>query len=167
MSYFQIIRSASTDAEKLEQVYQEAVTVDAADSFKKAIDTSYAEQPGNLLYAAWYFRLAAMVHSSAMRRAVVWSLAVPLALANGILYWWLSDSDQFAVQIVGRSSVPYILLLWAPLAAFFLLAYLTGAGRRSWLPMASATAMLAALSAYPFCSINYWTYRSNKNTTSC
>ena len=97
MSYHDTVGALAADAEQLEQVYHAALEAGEPDAFKQAIDDSHANAPDNLLYAAWFHRLqyaAAQVKGY----AVAWAWVVPLAVANGLLFWWLSG-DRFTIQL--------------------------------------------------------------------
>ncbi len=149
MTYDQLITERANDPEQLEQAYRAAVKAGQGDAFQQAIDAGRAAQPDNLLYAAWHYRLrdaAAAVKTSFVR----WGWAVPLALLNGLLFWWLSDVERYAIEIAGgrpdaSTFLPTLLLLAAPLAAVFVLVYLALV-RRRW-PLAvliMASLMVAA-----------------------
>jgi len=99
MSYHDTVSALAQDAERLEQVYREAREAGATDAFKQAIDDSHAKAPENLLYAAWFYRLRDTA-AKAKGYAVAWSWVIPLAVINGLLFWWLSD-DSFMITIEG------------------------------------------------------------------
>lgn len=136
-SYREKVGALAGDAEQLERVYQAAVKAGEAEAFEEAIEASHASAPGNLLYAAWFYRLRTAA-DRAKGYAVAWAWVVPLALVNGLLFWWLS-ADRYMIEIERNLSgatsnfVPAIFLLAAPLSAAFVLAYLTAVGRKRWL----------------------------------
>ena len=159
MPYHDTVSGIAEDAEQLEQVYQAALKAGEVDVFKQAVDDSFATSPGNLLYAAWYYRLK---ESAAQAKNVViaWAWVIPLALLNGLLFWWLSDVERFMLKIQGARQLtaydylPAILLLAAPLSAAFVLIYLTAVARkRLWLSaligITVITAGIYVLWAYP------------------
>lgn len=149
MSIFERINPLVADPEQLELAYREALQVGDADSFAAAIRAGHAAAPDNLLYAAWFYRLKyAAVQAKAF--VVAWAWAAPLAVACGLLFWVLSG-DRFMIQIAGtrpgseRDFLPTIILVAAPIAGAFVLAYLTAAGRRDWrLSLLVGVALLAA-----------------------
>jgi hypothetical protein len=153
MSYQDTVRELAGDAEQLEQVYQTAREAGETEAFKQAIDHSHASAPDNLLYAAWFHRLK-HVGDQAKAFAIAWAWVVPLALANGLLFWWLSDDQRFMIELAGAPQVaavdflPAIFLLAAPLSAAFILTYLTAVGRRRWTLSALISIVLAGASAY-------------------
>jgi hypothetical protein len=141
----------STDAEQLEQIYHSALKAGQEEAFREAIDASYGKAPDNLLYAAWYHRLK---HAAIQVKGhvIAWAWAMPLAVLNGLLFWWLSR-DEFAIATHGfrgreRDYMPLILVLAASVAAVFVLAYLSGAGRRRWLQSGVVAIALLGAAAY-------------------
>ena len=151
MSYHDRVNALAKDAEQMEQIYHAALEAGETDAFKEAIDDSHSSAPENLLYAAWFHRLK-YTAARAKRTAVAWGWVVPLAVINGLLFWWLSD-ERFMVTIVGfrgneRDVLPAIVLLAAPIAAVFVLIYLTGAGRKRWLLSAVTGIVLLAAGGY-------------------
>ncbi len=152
MSYQELVRDYATDPEHLEQVYHTAQHTGEADAFRQAIEAGHSAAPDNLLYAAWYYRLqqaAADVGAS----FVQWAWVLPLAVLNGLLFWVLS-ADRFTIRIQGigpdmnRDFLPAVILAAAPLAAVFVLAYLTAAGRRNWRLSVIISAILLASGVY-------------------
>src|SRR5579872_3052631 len=96
LDYLAAIHDAHSDPARLEALYQGArgAGISAADRFREALLASYREFPGNPLYAAWFYRLqqapAAAVgarHASPAN----WSLAVPISIVLGLVYFALSD----------------------------------------------------------------------------
>jgi len=151
MSYHDTVSALAQDAEQLEQTYQAALKAGEADDFKQAIDDSHGSAPENLLYAAWFYRLKTAA-AQAKGYAVAWGWVLPLAVINGLLFWWLSD-DRFTLTIRGfrgtdRDFAPAILLLGGSLSAIFLLIYLTAVGRKRWLLSTLIGILLLAAGAY-------------------
>jgi len=151
MSYHEMVSSLWEDPERLEKVYHTAIEAGEAGAFRQAIDDSHSSAPGNLLYAAWFHRLR---YAAAQAKAyvVAWPWAVPLAVVNGLLFWWLS-SDRFMIAIrrfqgPDRDFMPAVVLLAGSLAALFVLTYVTKVGRRSWGPSALIGILLLAAAAY-------------------
>ena len=159
MSYLEKINALAADAEKLEQTYHEALRAGEAGAFSAAIEAGHASAPQNLLFAAWYYRLQ-YAAGRARSFAVAWAWVIPLAVANGLLFWWLSDFNRFIVTTQStlggreRTLLPAVVLLAAPVAGAFVLVYLTAVGRKRWrLSLPVGLALLAAsayvLWAYP------------------
>jgi hypothetical protein len=152
MSYQETITKVAEDPEQLEQVYHAAIQAGESDAFQQAIEERHRTTPDNLLYGAWYYRLQATA-VQAKGVAIAWGWVVPLALLNGLLFWWLSD-EQFMTEIVGtnpaltREFLPVIFLLAAPISAVFVLIYLTAAGRKPWGLSALIGIVLLAFGGY-------------------
>ncbi|MCA9874274.1 MAG: hypothetical protein KC441_11485 [Anaerolineales bacterium] len=154
--YLNQVSTLAGDAEQLERVYHAARQAGEADAFKQAIDANHTSTPDNLLYAAWFHRLnyaAAQVKSF----AIAWAWAVPLALLNGLILWWLSG-DRFVIQLqrypAGATTdfLPAVFLLAAPISAAFVLVYLTAVGRQcgrpTWRLALGVSVVLLAAGAY-------------------
>ena len=151
MSYHDTINALATEPEQLEQVYQTAEKAGETDAFREAVDAGHTAEPDNLLYAAWYYRLK---HAAVQAKGyvVAWAWVIPLAVINGLLFWWLSD-DRFMITIEGfngadRDFMPVIILLAAPITAVFVLIYLTKVGRKSWRRSVLIGLILLAAGAY-------------------
>jgi len=151
MSYHDRVKALAGDAEQLEQVYRAAREAGDAEAFKRAVEDSHEQAPADLLLAAWFYRLrdAAV---KAKGYTVAWAWVVPLAVANGLLLWWLSG-DRFriwtyAFQGAGRTFGPVALLLVGPICALAVLVYLTAVGHRRWRLSALVGASLLAAGAY-------------------
>lgn len=158
-SYRHTVGALARDAEQMEQIYQEAWERGETEAFKEAIDAGYATAPDNLLYAAWFHRLK-QTATRASGFVVAWAWVIPLALVNGLLFWWLSDEQRYVIEIAGvrpgtaTDFIPALILLAAPISAAFVLLYLTAVGRgRRWLSALIALVTVAAaayvLWAYP------------------
>src|SRR5690606_22322362 len=138
MTYDTTINNLANDPEQLEQAYQAALRAGEAEAFRNAIESGRTAAPDNLLYAAWYYRLRETA-VKAKESFIAWGWAIPLALLNGLVLWFLSDDARFGIEIAGirRGSlptnyIPMVFLLAAPVTAVFVLAYLTPPGRRNW-----------------------------------
>jgi hypothetical protein len=150
MNFSQLMQEAGSDPARLEQAYQEALRTDSDKSFAEALQSAYTEQPDNLLYAAWHYRLAQAATTIATRQ-VPWLFALLLAFANGLLLWLISDSDNLSVTIDGRQVIPYFILLWGPLTGVFVLAYLARTGAVSTRRSATLALLLVVMGA---CSLS-------------
>jgi hypothetical protein len=151
MSYHGKVGALAQDAEQLEQVYQDALEAGETHAFKEAIDDGYRSAPDNLLYAAWFHRLKRAA-AQAKGYVVAWAWVIPLAVINGLLFWWLSG-DRFMITIEGfrgaeRDFLPVVFILAASLSALFVLIYLTAVGRGRWPLSAIIGILLLAAGAY-------------------
>ena len=153
MSYHDTVSDLGKDAEQLEQVYHAALKAGEADAFERAIDDNYMTAPDNLLYAAWFHRLK---YSAAQAKsfAIAWAWVIPLAVLNGLLFWWLSDDSRYMIEIAGTRQgtpddfLPTIFLLVAPLSAACTLIYLTAVGHKRWRLSVPIGIILIAASVY-------------------
>jgi len=122
MNYMQAIQESHQDPQKLEKLYQQAWRQDETEEFKSGLLACYQERPDNLLYAAWYYRLqeGQPVTRLKTERSRNWKLAIPLSVVTGLIFWALSTPELEFLQ-----HLPYIVLLWAPLATLSALAFLS------------------------------------------
>ncbi len=151
MSYRDTVTALAKEPEQLEQVYHAALQAGDTDAFKQAIDDSHTSTPENLLYAAWFHRLK-YAATQAKGHVVAWAWVIPLAVINGLLFWWLS-ADRFVITIEGfrgaeRDLSPAIFILAASLSAVLVLIYLTAVGRMRWHLSALIGILLLAAGAY-------------------
>jgi hypothetical protein len=140
--YESAIRSAEHDPQRLEQLYQSARQARAAGRFGEALNNRYREVPDNLLYAAWYYRLN-LPAQERPARAGNWNLAIPLSIVLGLVLWSLSDSS-----LTLPHNIPLLAVLWAPLIAVFLIAFLALTSRKHLAATGIAVVLLAAVTAY-------------------
>ena len=135
-------------------MYQESVRQQTTEGFAEALETAYAEEPDNLLYGAWHYRLVSAAAAVAGRAAaeaerhIPWLLAVTLATANGLLLWLLSDTGRLKIRLESAMEIPYFLLVWGPLVGAFVLAYLARTGALAWRWWGVLAAALAVTAAY-------------------
>ena len=148
LDYLATIHDAHSDPERLEALYQGArgAGTGAVDHFREALLASYREFPGNPLYAAWFYRLqqAPAAGAGAGRASPAnWSLAIPISIVLGLVYFALSDPAWRVAR-----GIPYLALLWAPLAALAIMWFVTLASRRGYVRAALLSVGLIALTAY-------------------
>lgn len=134
MEYTKAIQVASSDPKRVEELYQVALQSGEEDGFRKGLETCYRDQPDNLLLAAWHYRLenttdqqqkfGAETHERASSN---WKLAVPLGVITGLIFWALSDEK---IQFLDH--IPYLFLLWAPIATLLALGFLVFTAKRSY-----------------------------------
>ena len=80
-------------------------------------------------YAAWYWRLQSPAQEQAERHPPHWELAIPLSLLTGLVLWLLA-SEKLA--FAGSGGMGYVMLLWSPIVALVVLAYLTFTARAGY-----------------------------------
>lgn len=120
MKYLQEIHAAHSDPKRLEEVYQTARREKKGDEFTAALTACRQESPDDVLYAAWYYRLQQTPREEQEEgRRVNWKLAVPLSVITGLIFWILSNP-----RFEFRGGIPYLFLVWAPICACFVIAFL-------------------------------------------
>ena len=153
MSYLPTIRHLAGNPEALEQTYQHAVKAGEQAAFAEAMEAAHAEDPANLLLAAWHYRLAGTA-AEVKKQAVAWGWALPWAVLNGLLLWLLSDDRRFMLRVTNPLTgqvytlLPVVLLLAAPISAAVIAWFLTLAGRGRPGRAAAVALGLAAAAAY-------------------
>ena len=153
ISYHELVSGLAEDPEQMERTYHAAVKAGEADAFSQAIAAGQTAAPDNLLYAAWFYRLQHTA-TQAKDAFVQWAWVIPLGVLNGLLFWWLSEDSRYMIRIAGfrqgstTDFLPTLLLLAAPLAAVFVLVYLSAAGQKRWRPTADIAIILVAAAAY-------------------
>ncbi len=144
MDYWQEIRVAHTDPERLEDLYQTARRESKAEEFATDLLTCYQESPDNILYAAWYYRLQpTLPEERAVRKGANWRLAIPLSVLAGLVLWLLSDP-----RLTLPDGAPFFILVWAPIEACFVIAFLMLTAKRPLRQSLSALLGLVGLSVY-------------------
>lgn len=154
MSYHETIGELSENPEALEGLYHDALKAGNKKAFQQAIDDHYQNAPSNLLLASWFHRLHYAARQ-AKQVIIEWRWVLPLALLNGLLFWWFSDNERYVMQIVGgpsapRDTVPVIFLLAAPFTALFILVYFKQMAKKNWLitAVAATLPLIAAIYVY-------------------
>jgi len=135
MSFLETLQTLAHDPEQMEATYRNALDSGDSEAFKSAVEDAYASNPDSLLLAAWHFRLAKTVRQ-AKEHFVAWGWAIPLAVLNGLLFWWLS-ADGYQIPMTRFDGVEYgfmplVVALGVPIAALCVIAYLCGVGDRRW-----------------------------------
>jgi hypothetical protein len=142
MDYASAIHAAAHDPQQLEQLYQSAREARAGERFGEALRAQYRESPDNLLFAAWYYRLNPPAQAQP-GRAGNWNVAIPLSIVLGLVLWSLSD---FSLTVA--FGIPLLSVLWAPITAVFLIAYLALASRKHLFAAGIAVVAVVAITAY-------------------
>jgi hypothetical protein len=149
------VQAAAGDPARLETLYQSACASGAAQGFAAAIESAWAEEPANLLYGAWHYRLlsapvaetpaAATSDGQASERTVwQWRVAIPLSILLGFIFWILSAPGL----TLSVEQTPAFVLIAPPLAAAFLIGFLAVGARAHYMRAALLIAALVALTVY-------------------
>jgi hypothetical protein len=149
VAYPSAIRAAAQDPRQLEELYQSARAAREASQFAAAMLDAYREQPDNLLFAAWHYRLL-QERPSALRGylSAHWRLAAGLSAALGLTYWVLSNPHWLLAPSGRGGGVPVLAVVWAPLAALALMAYLVRTTGQGLSRAVVVGAVLVAFTAY-------------------
>ena len=119
MAYTSEIQGNRDNPEQLEALYKAAQRKHESTAFATDMLACYAAEPENRLYAAWYYRLEGE-QRDIKKEGANWKLAIPLAAANGLVLWALSDA-----RLTSASGAPYLAWLATPITALFVMAFLT------------------------------------------
>ena len=127
MNYLEDIRAYSSEPQKLEELYQQAVQTGKTVEFENDLIDCYQAAPENLLFQAWYYRFHTPIRPLSERKITGpnWKAAIPLAILNGLLFWALSEPSWQFVR-----TIPYLMILAGPLAAILVIAFLTLTSRQ-------------------------------------
>jgi hypothetical protein len=146
MKYLSRIQAGQDAPQVLEALYGAAVNEKGTAEFRDDMEAGYAAAPGNVLLAAWHYRLATVVDGGE-RRPVDWALAIPLSLLTGLVLWWTSG-EQFAFHDVAGHAIPYLLVLITPVIALVALAFFAVTRRQGVGVPGALGAGLAVVTAY-------------------
>jgi hypothetical protein len=136
------IRTAESDPQKLEQIYQTARWKGLASDFQSALQVCYETAPDNLLFAAWFYRFQHKTYKPGKR--VNWILAVLLSILTGLIFWALSDFEYLLVI----DKIPQLVLWWSPIATISTLVYLVLTSKKDFGRAFAFGAGLLAITAY-------------------
>jgi hypothetical protein len=154
MKYLEAIRKTANTPQQLEALYQSARQASETGEFSQDLHACYQESPDNVLLAAWYYRLQNSQADSAesirpnlrqphRRNAGLWIVAVPMALISGLLIGLLASANEQFLQ-----HIPYVVLLWAPIAASAAIIFLALAARGNYRRAILGIGLLVIASAY-------------------
>lgn len=118
--------------ESLERLYRETKSAGDAQNFKRALAEVSAQNPDDLLLAAWAYRLdiqplAVDAKDKTLTRggSSRWLPAIVVSLCLGFLYAYFADATApYASSFKPRLAAEWSLFGWAPAAALAALAYL-------------------------------------------
>jgi hypothetical protein len=124
------IQAAKNNPLKMEQLYQAAQEEDQMEAFQSALRSCYQEAPDNLLYAAWFYRFQTKTGTiSKFHQAINWSLAVPLSILTGLIFWSLSDFET----LIYLDHLPHLVLWWSPITTVSTLVYITVTANKNYI----------------------------------
>jgi hypothetical protein len=140
MDFNKEVESTLDNPQALEALYQSAQEHKGELTFRDAIEAGFERNPNNLLLAAWHYRLQeARRELRQQPHAANWKLAIPLGILTGLLLWILSNP-----RLDFPTSIPFPLLIWAPLGALAVTAFLTRTNRRGKITIPVIVGLLLA-----------------------
>ncbi len=142
MKYITEIQSAAGDPERMENLYQQSRQANEEAEFRADLQEEYGKAPENVLLSTWHSRFEHLPLLK-VRRAINWGLAVVLGVITGLILWALSDP-----QVLLPGEVPYVFLLWSPIATILALTYLAVVSKRNYLFSVIAIISLIVASVY-------------------
>ncbi len=145
MSLDEQIRAAESDPQRLEEIYQAARERDQVEAFRAALIARHAAAPDNVLLAAWTYRLESLAEGTGRPgRAINWRVAVPLSLLTGLIFWAISDVENFLVL----GGLPQIFLWWAPIATTSALLFMAITAKKRYATAVALGVGVLAAAAY-------------------
>ena len=142
MKFVSEIQTAINDPERLESLYQNSRQANEEAEFRVDLQEVYEKSPDNLLLSAWHTRFEHLPLPKP-KRATNWGLAVVLGVITGLILWIISDP-----QWIFLDQIPYILILWAPIATIPTLIFLAVIAKRNYQFAAVAGVGLIIASLY-------------------
>lgn len=145
MSYDEQIRAAESDPQQLEQLYRAAREREQVEAFRTALVARHAAAPDNVLLEAWTYRLEGLAEETGKPgRAIKWWVAVPLSILTGLIFWAISDVDNFLLL----GGLPQIFLWWAPIATTSALLFMAIAAKKRYATAAALGLGVLAAAGY-------------------
>ena len=142
MKYILEIQAASTDPEKMENVYSVAQQANEEAEFRTDLQLEFENSPDNVLLAAWNSRFAHQPMAQP-RRVIKWGIAVALGIVTGLILWAISNPFWLF-----HDQLPYFILFWAPITTLFVLMFLNVVPKRNFLHAGIVAAGLVFLCVY-------------------
>lgn len=126
MKFIPDIQASINDPERLENLYQLSRGSGDEAEFRADLHEVYEKSPDNLLLAAWHSRFEHLPLTKP-KRTTNWGLAVVLGAITGLILWLVSNPDW-----VLPNQIPYLLLVWAPIATILTLIFLAVISMRNY-----------------------------------
>lgn len=126
MKYIPEIQASVNSPDQLESLYQIARQANEEPEFRSDLQEMYQKSPENLLLSAWHSRFEHLPLPKP-KRATNWGLAVVLGIITGLILWAISDP-----QWIFLDKIPFILILWAPIATIPPIIFLAVISKRNY-----------------------------------
>jgi hypothetical protein len=127
MKYTTDIQAAANNPGQLEDLYQLSRQANEEAEFRIDMQEVFEKSPDNLLLSAWHSRFAYLPIPK-MKRSTNWGLAVVLGIVTGLLLWSISGTDLLYLD-----QIPYLILLWAPIATIPVLFFMVIISKKNYL----------------------------------
>ena len=127
MKYIADIEASINSPDRLEELYQNARAANDEDGFRSDMQVLYDKSPDNILLSAWHSRFEHFPPPKP-KRVTNWALAVLFGILTGLILWAVSDPTWLFLN-----QIPYIVLLWAPIAAIPAMIFLSIASKKNYL----------------------------------
>ena len=127
MKYLTDIQTANNDPDKLEELYQASIQAKEEVEFRNDMQAAFETSSSNLLFSAWHSRFDHLLLPRA-KRTTQWGMAIILGVITGLVLWAISGSDMLYLD-----TIPYLILLWAPIATIPVLVFLSLVSRRNYI----------------------------------
>jgi hypothetical protein len=142
MKYLTEIQASINSPDQLEDLYQSAKGINEESEFRSDLLVVYEKSPENLLLSAWHSRFEHLPLVKT-RRATNWGLAFALGVVTGLILWAVSNPTWLF-----QGQVPYLLLVWSPVATIPTLIFLAVVSKKNYLYSAISAIGLIVATAY-------------------
>ena len=142
MKFTSDIQAAINDPKQMENLYQQSIQSGQEAEFRLDLEDAYEKSADNLLLSAWHLRFENLPLAKP-RRVTNWGLAVIFGIITGLLMWVISDPTWLFLD-----QVPYIVILWSPIAAIPALIFLSVISKRNYLYTGLVSVCLILISVY-------------------
>lgn len=142
MKYLTEIQASTNSPDQLEELYQTAKGMNEESEFRSDLLEVYEKSPDNLLLSAWHSRFEHLPLPKT-RRATHWGLAVVLGVVTGLILWAVSNPTWLFM-----GQVPYLLVVWSPIATIPTLIFLSAVSKRNYLYAAISAVGLIIATVY-------------------
>ena len=142
MKFTSDIQAAINDPKQMENLYQHSIQSSQEAEFRLDLEDAYEKSADNLLLSAWHLRFENLPLAKP-RRVTNWGLAVIFGIITGLLMWVISDPTWLFLD-----QVPYIVILWSPIAAIPALIFLSVISKRNYLYTWLVSVCLILISVY-------------------
>jgi hypothetical protein len=142
MKYLTEIQASTNSPDQLEELYQSAKAVFEESEFRSDMLEVYEKSPDNLLLSAWHSRFEHLPLLKA-KRTTNWGLAIALGVLTGLILWAVSNPNSLIFN-----QIPYLLLVWSPIATIPTLIFLAIVSKKNYLFSAISAVGLIVATAY-------------------